>query len=128
MPPSGRSADKLTWTYTIRSNSTWSDGRQATAADAAWTFNKMMTDQGAATANGSFVTNFRKVTAPSPTQLVIELKKPQATMGALDVPIVPQHIWEKVKDFEVQQRPELPDRRQRAVRPDLLTSLTAMCG
>ncbi|MER5693541.1 ABC transporter substrate-binding protein [Streptomyces mirabilis] len=93
------SADKLTWTYTIRSNSTWSDGRQATAADAAWTFNKMMTDQGAATANGSFVTNFRKVTAPSPTQLVIELKKPQATMGALDVPIVPQHIWEKVKDF-----------------------------
>ncbi|MFF2518308.1 ABC transporter substrate-binding protein [Streptomyces sp. NPDC058086] len=93
------SADKLTWTYTIRSNSKWSDGQQATAADAAWTFNKMMTDQGAATANGSFVTNFRKVTAPSPTQLVIELKKPQATMGALDVPIVPQHIWEKVKDF-----------------------------
>ncbi|MFF4728337.1 ABC transporter substrate-binding protein [Streptomyces mirabilis] len=93
------SADKLTWTYTIRSNSKWSDGRQATAADAAWTFNKMMTDQGAATANGSFVTNFKKVTAPSPTQLVIELKKPQATMGALDVPIVPQHIWEKVKDF-----------------------------
>jgi peptide/nickel transport system substrate-binding protein len=92
------SADKLTWTYTIRSNSKWSDGRQATAADAAWTFNKMMTDQGAATANGSFVTNFKKVTAPSPTQLVIELKKPQATMGALDVPIVPQHIWEKVKD------------------------------
>jgi peptide/nickel transport system substrate-binding protein len=93
------SADKLTWTYTIRSNSKWSDGQQATAQDAAWTFNKMMTDQGAATANGSFVTNFRKVTAPSPTQLVIELKKPQATMGALDVPIVPQHIWEKVKDF-----------------------------
>ncbi|QIY98614.1 ABC transporter substrate-binding protein [Streptomyces sp. S1D4-11] len=93
------SADKLTWTYTIRSNSKWSDGQQATAADAAWTFNKMMTDQGAATANGSFVTNFRKVTAPGPTQLVIELKKPQATMGALDVPIVPQHIWEKVKDF-----------------------------
>lgn len=93
------SADKLTWTYTIRSNSKWSDGQQATAEDAAWTFNKMMTDQGAATANGSFVTNFRKVTAPSPTQLVIELKKPQATMGALDVPIVPQHIWEKVKDF-----------------------------
>lgn len=93
------SSDKLTWTYTIRSNSKWSDGRQATAEDAAWTFNKMMTDQGAATANGSFVTNFRKVTAPSPTQLVIELKKPQATMGALDVPIVPQHIWEKVEDF-----------------------------
>ncbi|MFI5550974.1 ABC transporter substrate-binding protein [Streptomyces sp. NPDC051738] len=93
------SPDKLTWTYTIRSDSKWSDGQQATAEDAAWTFNKMMTDEGAATANGSFVGNFRKVTAPSPTELVIELKKPQATMTALDVPIVPKHVWEKVGDF-----------------------------
>ena len=93
------SPDKLTWTYTIRSNSRWSDGQQATAEDAAWTFNKMMTDEGAATANGSFVANFRKVTAPNPTQLVIQLKKPQATMTALDVPIVPKHIWEKAGDL-----------------------------
>ncbi|NEY33385.1 ABC transporter substrate-binding protein [Streptomyces sp. PRKS01-65] len=93
------SPDKLTWTYTIRSDSRWSDGKRATAEDAAWTFNKMMTDQGAATANGSFVGNFRKVTAASPTKLVIELKKPQATMTALDVPIVPKHVWEKVGDF-----------------------------
>ncbi|MGY4905650.1 ABC transporter substrate-binding protein [Streptomyces sp. 900116325] len=93
------SADKLTWTYTIRSNSKWSDGQQATADDAAWTFNKMMTDEGAATANGSFVANFKKVTAPSPEKLVIELKQPQATMAALDVPIVPKHVWERVGDF-----------------------------
>ncbi|MGW0550039.1 ABC transporter substrate-binding protein [Streptomyces altiplanensis] len=93
------SPDKLTWTYTIRENSSWSDGEQATAEDAAWTFNTMMKDEGAATANGSFVANFKKVTAPSPTQLVIELKKPQATMAALDVPILPRHEWEKVGDF-----------------------------
>ncbi|MEU9763343.1 ABC transporter substrate-binding protein [Streptomyces sp. NPDC047987] len=93
------SADKLTWTYTIRSDSTWSDGQPVTAEDAAWTFNKMMTDEGAAQANGNFVANFRKVTAPSPTRLVIELKEPQATMAALDVPIVPKHVWEKVGDF-----------------------------
>ncbi|MGY1497820.1 ABC transporter substrate-binding protein [Streptomyces sp. QTS52] len=93
------SADKLTWTYTIRSDSKWSDGQRTTAEDAAWTFNKMMTDEGAATSNGSYVGNFEKVTAPSPTQLVIRLKKPQATMAALDVPIVPKHVWEKVGDF-----------------------------
>jgi peptide/nickel transport system substrate-binding protein len=93
------SSDKLTWTYTIRSDAKWSDGQKVTAQDAAWTFNKLMTDQAAATANGSFVTNFRKVTAPSPTRLVIELKKPQATMTALDVPIVPEHVWKSVKDF-----------------------------
>ncbi|MGW0791034.1 ABC transporter substrate-binding protein [Streptomyces sp. NPDC002911] len=93
------SADKLTWTYTIRTDSTWSDGEKATAEDAAWTFNTMMTDEGAATSNGSFVSNFKKVTAPSPDKLVIELKQPQATMTALDVPIVPKHVWEKVGDF-----------------------------
>ncbi|MER7950117.1 ABC transporter substrate-binding protein [Streptomyces sp. NPDC096079] len=93
------SADKLTWTYTIRKDSTWSDGQQATAEDAAWTFNKMMTDPNAATANGSFTANFAQVTAPDPQTLVIRLKKPQATMTALDVPIVPKHVWEKVTDF-----------------------------
>ncbi|MDC2958303.1 ABC transporter substrate-binding protein [Streptomyces gilvifuscus] len=93
------SADKLTWTYTIRSDAKWSDGEKVTAQDAAWTFDKMMTDEAAATANGSFVANFRTVSAPSPTQLVIRLKKPQATMTALDVPIVPEHIWKDVKDF-----------------------------
>ncbi|MEU1281952.1 ABC transporter substrate-binding protein [Streptomyces sp. NPDC005805] len=93
------SADKLTWTYTIRDDSTWSDGRPATAKDAAWTFNKMMSDPDAATANGSFTANFEKVTAPDARTLVIELKKPQATMTALDVPIVPKHVWEKVGDF-----------------------------
>ncbi|MEV4949657.1 ABC transporter substrate-binding protein [Streptomyces sp. NPDC053755] len=93
------SPDKLTWTYTIRTDSKWSDGKRATAEDAAWTFNKMMTDENAATANGSFTSNFRKVTAPDPRTLVIELKKPQATMTALDVPIVPRHVWEKVGDF-----------------------------
>ncbi|MFE0776152.1 ABC transporter substrate-binding protein [Streptomyces sp. NPDC058861] len=93
------SPDKLTWTYTIRGDSLWSDGTQATAEDAAWTFNKMMTDPNAATANGSFTANFEKVTAPDPQTLVIRLKKPQATMTALDVPIVPKHVWEKVGDF-----------------------------
>ncbi|MER5528195.1 peptide ABC transporter substrate-binding protein [Streptomyces sp. NPDC002677] len=93
------SADKLTWTYTIRSDAKWSDGQKVTAEDAAFTFDKLMTDQAAATANGNFVTNFRRVTAPSPTKLVIELKKPQATMTALDVPIVPEHIWKNVSDF-----------------------------
>ncbi|MER7912379.1 ABC transporter substrate-binding protein [Streptomyces sp. NPDC096068] len=93
------SPDKLTWTYTIRGDSFWSDGTQATAADAAWTFNKMMTDPNAATANGSFTANFEKVTAPDPQTLVVKLKKPQATMTALDVPIVPKHVWEKVGDF-----------------------------
>ncbi|MER5771430.1 peptide ABC transporter substrate-binding protein [Streptomyces sp. NPDC001985] len=93
------SPSKLIWTYTIRTDSFWSDGRPVTAEDAAWTFRTMMSDEKAATANGSFTANFRKVTAPDPVTLVVELRKPQATMVSLDVPIVPRHIWEKVRDF-----------------------------
>ncbi|MFE0424295.1 ABC transporter substrate-binding protein [Streptomyces sp. NPDC058953] len=93
------SADKLTWTYTIRDDARWSDGRPLTAHDAAWTFNKILTDPDAATAAGSFTANFREVTAPDAGTLVVKLKKPQATMVALDVPIVPRHIWERVGDF-----------------------------
>ncbi|GFH68010.1 ABC transporter substrate-binding protein [Streptomyces diastaticus] len=93
------SEDKLTWTFEIRDDAQWSDGEKVTAEDAAWTFNTMMEDGAAATANGSFTNNFKKVTAPSADKLVVELKKPQATMTALDVPIVPKHVWEKVDDF-----------------------------
>ena len=86
------SADKLTWTFTIRDGMKWSDGQPVTADDAAWTYTLMMTNSDAATANGNFVANFAKVTATG-NQLVITLKQPQSTMLALDVPIVPKHIW-----------------------------------
>lgn len=93
------SPDGLTWTYTIRSGATWSDGQPITAADAAFTYNLIMTNPDAATANGNFVANFASVTAPNPTTLVIRTKAPQATMLALDVPIVPAHIWRDVKNI-----------------------------
>jgi peptide/nickel transport system substrate-binding protein len=100
------SADKLTWTYTIRSGAKWSDGQPITARDVAFTYNLMMTNPVAATANGNFVANFRSVTAPDAQTVVITTKTPQATMLALDIPIVPQHIWAGVKD--IQSYPNLP--------------------
>lgn len=94
-----QSPDGLTWTYTIRNDAKWSDGQPITADDAAFTFNLMMTNKDAATANGNFVANFASVTAPNPTTLVITTKAPQATMLALDVPIVPRHVWSGVSDI-----------------------------
>lgn len=92
------SEDKLTWTYTIRDGMKWSDGKPVTADDAAYTYNRIMTDDQAAEANGSYVENFEKVTAPDPHTLVIRTKKPQASMTALDIPIVPEHVWSKISD------------------------------
>jgi peptide/nickel transport system substrate-binding protein len=93
------SPDGRTWTYTIRSGATWSDGQPITAADIAFTYNLIMTNQDAATANGNFVADFASVRAPNPTTLVITTKTPQATMLALDVPIVPAHVWRGVTNI-----------------------------
>ncbi|HEX7302773.1 ABC transporter substrate-binding protein [Lentzea sp.] len=90
------SADKLTWTFTVPAGKTWSDGQPITARDVAFTYNLMLTDEVARTANGSFVTNFDTVTAPDDRTVVIRTKAPQVTMLALDIPIVPKHVWEKV--------------------------------
>lgn len=92
------SPDKLTWTFRIRPGVRWSDGRPVTARDAAYTYNRMMTDPSASTANGNFVENFASVAAPDPGTLVIHTKTPQATMLAIDAPIVPEHVWSRIRD------------------------------
>lgn len=94
------SDDKLTWTFRIRDGVTWSDGKPVTAEDAAYTYNRIMHDPVAATANGNFVESFTKVEAPDPHTLVIHTKSPQATMLGIDIPIVPKHIWSQVRDLE----------------------------
>ncbi|MEV1248191.1 ABC transporter substrate-binding protein [Nonomuraea sp. NPDC049750] len=91
------SPDGLTWTFKIRSTK-WSDGTPVTAEDAAWTFNKVMTDDAAKTANGPAVENFESVTANG-QDLVIKTKAPQASMLENPIPIVPKHVWEKVTDM-----------------------------
>ena len=103
------SADKLTWTFKIRSGLKWSDGQPITAEDAAWTLNLIMTNPTAATANGSLVSGFASVTAPDATTLVVRTKAPKANMLNVSVPfsgipIVPKHIWEQhvagLKDYK----------------------------
>lgn len=108
------SSDQLTWTFTIKSGLKWSDGQPLTAHDAAWTFNLIMHNQVAATSNGSLVANFKTVTAPNDTTLVITTKKPQANMLYVSVPvsgiaIVPQHIWaSRVSDLKNDKNMDFP--------------------
>ncbi|MFI2297851.1 ABC transporter substrate-binding protein [Actinacidiphila glaucinigra] len=108
------SGDKLTWTFKIHKGLKWSDGKPITAEDAAWTFNLIMTNSTAGTANGSLVGNFASVTAPDDTTLVVRTKKPQATMLSVSIPvsgipIVPKHIWEShVKDLKTYKNDAYP--------------------
>jgi peptide/nickel transport system substrate-binding protein len=105
------SADKLTWTFTIKSGLKWSDGKPVTAADAAWTLNLIMHNSVAATANGALVSGFKTVTAPNATTLVITTTQPEANIlyNLNTIPIVPQHIWasevSKLNSFKNQSTP-----------------------
>lgn len=100
------SEDGLTWTFHLRDGVKWSDGEPVTAKDPAFTYNLMLDNEVARTANGSYVEQFESVTAPDDQTLVIKTKAKQATMTALDIPIVPEHIWSKMTD--VGAEPEFP--------------------
>ncbi|QQQ79788.1 ABC transporter substrate-binding protein [Saccharothrix sp. 6-C] len=102
------SEDRLTWTFHVPEGKKWSDGQPVTAEDAAFTYDLMMRDETAATANGSFTAEFESVTATDDRTLVIKTKQPQATMLALDVPIVPAHVWSKVADIGEYRNDQTP--------------------
>jgi peptide/nickel transport system substrate-binding protein len=100
--------DGRTWTYTIRSGARWSDGQPVTAADVAFTIHLIMTDPDAATANGSFVTNIDAVSAPDAHTVLLHTKTPSATMLALDIPIVPEHVWRRVPSIKAYANDRMP--------------------
>jgi peptide/nickel transport system substrate-binding protein len=93
------SEDGLTWTYTIRDDSTFSDGEPVTAEDVVYTYNTIMADDSGVMANSSYVENFESVTATDEHTVEITLKQPSASMLAIDIPIVPQHVWEGVDNI-----------------------------
>jgi peptide/nickel transport system substrate-binding protein len=93
------SEDGLTWTYTVRDDSTFSDGEPVTAEDVAYTYNTIMADDSGVMANSSYVENFESVTATDEHTVEITLKQPSASMLAIDIPIVPQHVWEGVDNI-----------------------------
>lgn len=96
------SPDHLTWTFTLRPGLKWSDGQPLTAKDVAWTYNLIMSNSTAGTANGQLVSNFKSVTAPSPTSVVITTKSPEANVANVGdtIPVVPEHVWAAhVKDL-----------------------------
>jgi peptide/nickel transport system substrate-binding protein len=91
------SADGKTWTFKLRPNGKWSDGKPMTADDAAWTINTTVKYVDGATAvQGSSVNHVVRATAPNSTTLIVKYNAPVGNalwlIGAL--PIVPRHVWE----------------------------------
>jgi peptide/nickel transport system substrate-binding protein len=97
------STDGKTWTFKLRPNGKWSDGKPMTADDAAWTINTTVKYVNGATAvQGSSVNHVVRASAPNSTTLIVRYDAPVGNalwlIGAL--PIVPRHVWEPYEKKE----------------------------
>jgi len=89
------SADHLEWTFNLRPGATWQDGVALTARDVAFTYTYIIENEmGLFT---GFTDGMKEVEALDDTTVRFTLSRPKANMLALMVPILPEHIWSKVK-------------------------------
>jgi peptide/nickel transport system substrate-binding protein len=89
-----------TWTFKLRSNGKWSDGRPMTAADVAWTINTTIKYASGATAvQATALNHAKRATAPNSTTVVINYEAPvgNALWLLAGMPIVPRHVWEPLE-------------------------------
>jgi peptide/nickel transport system substrate-binding protein len=89
-----------TWTFKLRSNGKWSDGRAMTADDAAWTINTTIKYGAGATAvQAASLNHAKRALAPNSTTLVLNYSAPvsNALFLLAGVPMVPRHVWEPLE-------------------------------
>jgi peptide/nickel transport system substrate-binding protein len=84
-------------TFTIRKGVTWTDGKPFTAADVAFTFNELKKFPTMDTIG--FDSHVTKVTVSGDT-VSLTFKQPDVPLlfSIASLPIIPQHIWAKVKN------------------------------
>jgi peptide/nickel transport system substrate-binding protein len=96
------SDDGKVWTFTITDKSMWQDGEPLTAADVAFTFNYIIDNElGMFT---DYVKFIDKVEATDDTHVIFTCSKAKANMLGLWIPILPEHLWSKVKPSEVEKK------------------------
>ncbi len=107
--------DGLTWTFDIREGVKWSDGEPLTAADIAYTYNRILDGGGEALTWGSYLTSVETVTAPDAKTVVLQLSNPNAALPLLPIPILPEHVWKDVPEDGVRRFPNEPQGDQPVV-------------
>ena len=103
------SNNNLTWTYHLAEDSYWHDGVPVTADDVVFTFEMIMDYPQECALLGPYVNGFDEVLALDNHTVQIELLYPKANMLSLMVPILPEHLWSKVRDDGEINRVEMFD-------------------
>jgi len=97
------SPDGKTWTFTLRDNITFHDGKPLTSDDVVFSFDYNLKGPGSTTSVGTGVDYIDTVTAPDPMTVVIALKNARPSFldditGPFGFAIMPKHIWSAVTD------------------------------
>lgn len=89
------SSDGLTYTFTLKSGLKFTNGSALDSADVKYTYDKIM-DPASKASSGSYFASVASVDAPSPTSVVIHLKKPDASfpvgLTSVNTGIVPSDV------------------------------------
>jgi peptide/nickel transport system substrate-binding protein len=88
------SPDGKVWTFQIRKGVKWQDGVPLTASDVAFSFNYIVKNN--LTTLTVYTNGITKAVATGPYTVKVYTSRPKSNMTAMDVPIVPAHIWSKV--------------------------------
>ena len=102
------SDDGLTWTFTMREGVMWSDGEPLTAATSPTPSAGCSTAGPRRRPGRRTSVGVESVEAPDATTVVLTLKKPNAVLPLLPIPIVPEHIWKDVSEKDVKSYPAEP--------------------
>jgi peptide/nickel transport system substrate-binding protein len=99
--------DSLTYTFQLRTDVRWHDGKPLTAEDVRFTFEKIL-DPKVSSRLSSYFQALKEVQVPGPHTVVFRLKEPDPVFLAnLWSGILPKHIWEK-EDFAKSQYNVIP--------------------
>ena len=95
------SDDQLTWTFKLRDGVAWHDGEPFTSKDVKFTYD-LMADSGLGYMYSSYLTGITDIECPDDLTVVIKTEEPKANMLMNTTPILPEHIWSKVSEDELE--------------------------
>lgn len=94
------SADNLSWTFRLRKDVLWSDGKPFTARDVKFTYEAIRdTEMGL---YATLVEDITEVEILDDYTVVIHSENPKANMLMNITPILPAHIWEKLSEEKLE--------------------------
>jgi peptide/nickel transport system substrate-binding protein len=92
------SEDGLTWTYKLKPDLKWSDGKPLTSEDIVYTINRAREEEWLN--HASVVANI-KASAPDPGTVVLTSSVKDPKLPTMDVYILPKHVWQAYDADEI---------------------------